>query len=35
MIDKKDCFYIGSCRYMKFFPQHFPAKLHTTKEIIN
>lgn len=35
MIDKKDCFYIGSCRYMKFFPHHFPAKLHTTKEIIN
>lgn len=28
-------FYIGSCRYMHLFPKHFPARLHTTKEIIN
>lgn len=27
-------FYIGSCRYMSLFPKHFPARLHTTKEII-
>lgn len=28
-------FYVGSCRYMDLFPKHFPARLHTTKEIIN
>ena len=27
-------FYIGSCRYMPLFPNHFPARLHSTKEII-
>ena len=26
-------FYIGSCRYMKYW-DHFPARLHTTREII-
>ena len=32
---KFNTFYIGSCRYMQLFPKHFPARLHTTKEIIN
>lgn len=32
---KFNTFYIGSCRYMHLFPKHFPARLHTTKEIIN
>ena len=32
---KNNTFYIGSCRYMGLFPKHFPARLHTTKEIIN
>ena len=32
---KYNYFYIGSCRYMDLFPKHFPARLHTTKEIIN
>ncbi len=32
---KFNAFYIGSCRYMSLFPKHFPARLHTTKEIIN
>lgn len=32
---KFNAFYIGSCRYMALFPKHFPARLHTTKEIIN
>ena len=32
---KNKTFYIGSCRYMSLFPKHFPARLHTTKEIIN
>lgn len=32
---KFNTFYIGSCRYMELFPKHFPARLHTTKEIIN
>ncbi len=32
---KYNAFYIGSCRYMSLFPKHFPARLHTTKEIIN
>ena len=32
---KFKAFYIGSCRYMSLFPKHFPARLHTTKEIIN
>lgn len=32
---KFNAFYIGSCRYMTLFPKHFPARLHTTKEIIN
>ena len=32
---KFHAFYIGSCRYMGLFPKHFPARLHTTKEIIN
>lgn len=32
---KYNTFYIGSCRYMHLFPKHFPARLHTTKEIIN
>ena len=32
---KFNAFYIGSCRYMNLFPKHFPARLHTTKEIIN
>ena len=27
-------FYIGSCRYMTKDIEHFPARLHTTKEII-
>lgn len=31
---KFSTFYIGSCRYMSLFPKHFPARLHTTKEII-
>lgn len=31
---KHNVFYIGSCRYMNLFPKHFPARLHTTKEII-
>lgn len=32
---KYNTFYIGACRYMSLFPKHFPARLHTTKEIIN
>ena len=32
---KFNAFYIGSCRYMDLFPKHFPARLHTTQEIIN
>lgn len=32
---KFNTFYVGSCRYMDLFPKHFPARLHTTKEIIN
>ena len=32
---KFNTFYVGSCRYMELFPKHFPARLHTTKEIIN
>lgn len=32
---KFNTFYIGSCRYEYLFPKHFPARLHTTKEIIN
>ena len=35
ILNKHNSFYVGSCRYMKFFHNYFPAKLHTTKEIIN
>lgn len=27
-------FYVGSCRYMNFFAKNFPARMHSTKEII-
>jgi hypothetical protein len=31
----KSVFYIGSCRYQSLFPQNFPPRLHTTKEVIH
>ncbi len=27
-------FYVGSCRYQRFFNNIFPPRLHTTKEVI-
>jgi hypothetical protein len=32
MTDK--AFYIGSCRYQPYFRNHFPPRLHTTKEVL-
>ena len=26
--------YLGSCRYQGLFPEHFPLRMHSTKEII-
>jgi len=28
-------FYVGSCRYQRLIPNHFPPRLHTTAEVLN
>jgi len=29
-----NCYYIGSCRYVRLFKNYFPPRLHTTREIL-